>query len=70
MPNRNWKPNPNIVEQIKRAANQFPAELPETGRVNVDNKIRTWADIVKEIEAGTKFGRRFYNAYLKALKRR
>ena len=62
-----WQPDPNVVRGIREAVGQFPDKLPNIGDTN--SKILNWEDVIIEIEKGTEFGQKFYNAYLEALKR-
>ena len=64
---KNWRPNPDIIRQIREAVKQFPNELPGIG--DPTSPIRNWADLIREIETGTEFGKKFYNNYVEALKR-
>ncbi len=61
----NWKPDPDILEQFKKEVEKQPNSL----RVGAGTRVLTWNDIVKEIEAGTKLGRKIYDNYVKGLER-
>ena len=64
---KNWQPDTDVVRQIREAVKQFPNKLPRIS--NTNSTILNWADVIREIENGTEFGQKFYNAYLEALKR-
>ena len=65
MTKENWQPDPAILEQLRKDVKKQSKEL----RVGVGTKIMTWEDVIKEVEAGTNLGRRYYNIYVESIKR-
>ena len=65
MTKENWQPDPAILEQLKKDVKKQSKDL----HVGVGTKIMTWEDVIKEVESGTNFGRRYYKVYVESLKR-
>lgn len=57
-----WSPNPEIVARLKNDVDKVPKDLRDSVRINVDGRLLTWNDVIKEIQEGTPFGRQYYRA--------
>lgn len=58
-----WNPNPRVLELIRQQA-----EISPTDRIAVGTRVLDWADVLDEVERGTKFGREYYRAILEGSK--
>jgi hypothetical protein len=58
-----WKADPKVLARPRDEARENLS-----GRLIVDDKSLTWRDVLREVDQGTPFGRKYHNALLESLK--
>ena len=57
-----WNPDPKVILRLKQS---LVEKSDKDQKIAVGSRVLTWSEVFDEVVQGTKFGKRFYNAFVK-----